>query len=596
MTVVVDDARLMRLAAETPRDAALVLRRSTAYRPIVLLMCVLPPIWFAAWATLDSESASWALRALAVQNARQIDDWLEPGSQWPECELRSAPPLISWLAASVLPLLPAGNSIAPVLISSLSLMGAIALLWQLCREAVGERTALILTLLFAVHPQIAPLAATAAPTALTLFLLVAAAWGYWGHLEQDHGAISFRLLTGGIAWGLAILSGGLMALAFLAVLLILSVASRTTPTALSPSRGERSSMIGVIILGVTGAALALWWPAMMIQSESLSFVSDWMGFTSELSSMTEGSSRRHGLSAWVGEPTLLLGWWFVGGWSTLRLSLYGSDGRFRRWCRWLIVWNVVGLGGRIAWRALDASPEVLRDWDVFLCLPTALLAAQGLDRALRRETSRLGLAAAIAVTLAAMGWRFTRLPSVGLVIGTAIFLVLLASAPLAVSLRRARSTWSEQELRAWVLIAAVVTMIGNAACAIVPLKQHEFDHVQWETIRRQMAQNNAIAQTSLVANDRREVVPWIYLVRSLWPQASFSQSTGWDAKITATLQNEAKNPQSRIILVDWSRSGLRFLSDVGGGWQVDPVVQPMAYRGRRLAVYLIHPTEPPPPL
>ncbi len=291
-----------------------------------------------------------------------------------------------------------------------------------------------------------------------------------------------------------------------------------------------------------------------------------------------------------------MGWWFVGGWSTLRLSLYGTDGRFRRWCRWLIVWNVVGLGGRILWRAFNASPEALRDWDVFLCLPAALLAAQGLDRALRRETSRLGLAAAIATTLAAIGWRFTHLPGVGLIIGVVVFGVLLASAPLAVSLRRARSTWSEGELRAWVLVAAVVTMLGNAACSIMPLRQHEFDHLQWETIRRQMSRNEAIVQTSIVANDRRELVPWIFLVRSLWPEARFSQSTGWDANITATLVNEAKNPQSRIILLDWSRSGLRFLSDVGSGWQVDPVVQPMAYRGRRLAVYLIRPAEAPPPL
>lgn len=596
MTLVVDDARLMRLAAETPRDAALVLRRATAYRPLVLLLCVLPPVWFAAWSTLDSESAPWALRALAVQNARQIDDWLEPGSQWPECELRSAPPLISWLTGSILPLLPAGSSLAPVLISCMSMMGATALLWQLCREAVGERTALILTLLFALHPQIAPLAATGAPTALTLFLLITAAWGYWGHLEQDQGAVSFRLLAGGIAWGLAILAGGWMAFAFFAVLVLLSIVSRTTPADLVPPRGEKSSFIGVIILGVTGAALACWWPAMMFQSQSLSFLYGWMGFTSEMPQSDNSAHHLDVLSSWVGEPSLLLGWWFVGGWSTLRISLYGSDGRFQRWCRWLIVWNAVGVSGRILWRAFDGTPEALRDWDVFLVLPATLLAAQGLDRALRRETSRLGLAAAISATLAAVGWRLTHNPSVGLILGGVVFLVLLASAPLAVGLRRARATWSEGELRTWVLVAALVTFLGNAACAIVPLKQREFDHLQWETIRQQMSQNEAITQTSIIANNRRDLVPWIFLVRSLWPDAKFSQATGWDPKITATLVAEAKNPQSRIILFDWSRNGLRFLADVGSGWQVDSVVQPMAFRGRRLAVYLIHPTGSPPPL
>ncbi len=596
MTLVVDDARLMRLAAEVPRDSALVLRRATAYRPLVLLLCVLPPIWFAAWSTLDVESAPWALRALAVQNALEIEDWLEPGSQWPECELRSAPPLISWLTAAVLPLLPAGSSLAPVLISCLSMMGATALLWQLCREAVGERTALILTMLFALHPQMAPLSATGAPTALTLFLLVAAAWGYWGHLEQDQGAISFRLLTGGIAWGLSILSGGWMALAFFTVLVLLSMASRTTPLGMTPSVGEKSSYLGIMILGITGAALALWWPAMMFQSRSFTFLDAWMGLTSELSPSDSGVLHRDRWASWLGEPSMLLGWWCVGGWSTVRIGLYGSEGRYRRWCRWLILWNAVGLCGRVLWRALEGTPEALREWDVFLCLPATLLAAHGLDRALRRETSRLGLAAAIAATVAAVAWRGTHHPSLGLVAGGGVFIVLLASAPLAVGLRRTRATWSEGELRAWVLIAAIVTLLGNAAYAIVPLKQHEFDHLQWKTIRRQMSQNEAITRTSIVANGRRDLVPWIYLVRSLWPRATFSQATGWDPKITATLVAEAQNPQSRIILFDWSRSGLRFLADVGSGWQVDPVVQPMAYRGRRLAVYLIHPTESPPPL
>lgn len=596
MTLVVDDARLVRLAVEPPRDAALVLRRATAYRPVVLLLCVLPPLWFAAWATLDTESASWALRALAVQKAQRLEEWLEPGSQWPECELRADPPLVSWLTASVMRSLPAGSTLAPVLISCLSLIGATALLWQLCREAIGERTALILAIVFAFHPQIAPLAATGAPTALTLFLLVATAWGYWGHLEQDQGSVSIRLLAGGIAWGLALLSGGWMALALFVVLMLVSLISRTTIAGETPSVGEMSSVRAVLLLGVTGAALALWWPAMMFQAQGFSFLFDWLGLAPELRHYNSAHFRFEGWASWLGEPSLLIGWWCLGCWSAVRISLYEPSSRFRRWCRWLIVWNLVGLGGRILWRAMDGTPEALRNWDVFLCLPATLLAAQGLDRAMRRETSRLGLAAAIAVTAGAVGWLITHRASVALVVAGAILVVLLASAPLAMGLRRARSTWSEGEIRAWVVIAAIATAIGHAASAIIPLTKQEFDHVQWESLRRQMTQVESVAQTSIVASHQRDLVPWIYLVRSLWPAAKFSQSTGWDPRITATLVAEARDPQSRIVLLDWSRSGLRFRADVGSGWQVDPIVEPMAFRGHRLAVYLIRPLEVPAPL
>lgn len=595
MTLVVDDAQLMRLAVQPPRDAAMVLRRTAAFRPVVLLLCVFPPIWFAAWSTLDSASAPWALRALAVQHTHHLEEWLEPGSQWAESDLRAAPPLVSWLTAVVLNWFPAGSALAPALVSSLSLMGAIALLWQWCREAIGERAALIVTILFALHPQIAPLAATGAPTALTLFLLIASAWGFWGHLEQDQGAVSFRLLAGGIACGLALLAGGMMAIALFVVLLLACLAARITSNEAEAPVGERSALRGILLMGATGAAIAAWWPAMMVQALGLSFIPDWLGFHPS-SQWEAGAYGVHDWTDWLTDPGLLLGWWCLGAWSAVRICLHGTETRFRRWCQWLLIWNVVGLAGRATWYALNGTPEALRNWEAFFCLPATLLAAQGLDRALRRETSRLGLAAAIAVTLAAVGWQFTHQLSVALVMGGSMLLLLLASAPLALGLRRARATWSEAEIRAWVLVAAVATALGHAACSIVPLTKHEFDHTQWETIRQRMAASDGITQTSVIANDRRDLVPWIYLVRSLWPEAKFSQSTGWDPQITATLVAEAGNPESRIVLFDWSRSGLRFRADVGTGWQVDSVVEPMAFRGRRLAVYLIHPTESPLPL
>ncbi len=596
MTVVVDDAQLMRLALEPAHDVAWVLHRPAAFRPVVLLCCLLPPLWFAAWSRLDPETARWALRSLAVQQAERLEEWLEPGSQWTDCELRLASPLMSWLTAAALPLFPPGTAIAAVIVSAISLIGAGALLWQWCREAVGERTAFWVILLFALHPVLAPLASNGAPTALMLFLIIATGWGFWGHLVQNHGSVSFRLLAGGLAWGLALLAGGGLAIVFFAVLMLASLVSRTSTAEAGPSSGQRSAISAVFLLGITGAAISLWWPVMMWQSQGVVFLRDWLGIApteAHLSVYSRGGERA---SAWITEPGLLLGWWCLGCWSALRTSFAPANGSAQRWNRWLLIWNAVGLVGRIAWRGLDGTAEALHTWDVFVSLPATILAAQGLDRALRRETTRFGLALAIAITFGSVGWKLTHQLAPALLMGFAMLGILLLSAPLAMGLRRARSTWTEGEIRAWVVIAAVATVVGHSATTIIPLARSERDHTQWERVRQSMAAIIAVDQTSIVANDERALTSWIYLVRSLWPKAKFSHSIGWDPNVEATMKEEARHPQSRILLVDWSRNGLRFQSDVSTGWQVLPVVEPTAFRGHRLAVHVIQPLPAIPPL
>ena len=588
MTLVVDDAQLSRLAIQPAQDAAEALNRPAAFRPVVLLCCVLPPLWFASWSTLDGNTAGWALRALAVRHAQRLEEWFEPGVQWKESTLRAAPPLGSWLTASIMPLFPEGTAGAAVAISALSMMGASAMLWLWCREAVGERTALLVILLFAFHPQVAPLAASGEPTALTLFLLLTSAWGFWGHLDQNSGSVSVRLLAGGLAWGLAMLAGGGIAIAFFAVLMLVSLVSQTTQGEETPRLGERSAVRAVLLLGVTGAAIALWWPVMMVQSQGTGVLQDWIGIAAQ-SSLDSSNADSTADDSWPATAGALLGWWCLGLWASVRISVFGPAGREQRWNRWILAWSALGIIGRITWAAIDGTDAALRSWDVFLSLPALILAAQGLDRAIRRETTRVGLAAAIATTVGGVTWESTHHIGVALLVGVAMLGILLLSAPLTIGLRRVRSSWSEEEIRAWVLVAALATIVGHATVTMLPLADNRRDHHQWEQVRRQLASIDTIRQTSIVSNDQRDLTPWIYLLRSLWPSARLSVANGWDPEITSTLITEAKVPQSRMVVLDWSRSGLRVRSDVGTGWQIDSVLEPRAFRHRRLAAYLIHP-------
>lgn len=594
MTVVVDDAQLSRLAVQPAEDAAPALNRPAAFRPVVLLCCVVPPLWFAAWSVLDNETAAWALRALAVRHAQRLEEWFEPGVQWKECELQSAPPLASWLTAALMPLFPDGTAGAAVAVSALSLIATSAMIWLWTREAIGERAALLVILLFAAHPQVATLAASGEPIALTIFLLVTSGWGFWGHLEQNVGAVSFRLLVSGVALGLGLLAGGWMALAFFAVVMLISLGSRTGMDPLNQRVGEKTAVRGVLLMGVTAAAIALWWPIMMAQSHGAAFWQEWIGIAIP-SSPDRAELDLLSTTPWSVAPGILLGWWCLGCFYAIRSFVSGSTIRDQRWHWWLLTWSLVGISGRLVWGNFGGTVTTLRAWDAFLNLPALIIAAQGLDRAVRRETSHFGLAIAIAITSGGIFWEQTHHLGAAVLIGLSTLGILLLSAPLTIGLRRPRSSWSEKEIRAWVLFATIATIIGHAASTIVPITRQRFDHLQWEAVRRQLATQQDVQQTSIVTNDQRELTPWIYLLRSLWPTARFSVANGWDAQINATLQNEAKAPRSRIVVLDWSRTGLRVRSDVGTVWQVDSIVEPRAYRHRRLAAYLIHPAGSPRP-
>ncbi len=110
MVRLIDDAELLRLAAEPPRDVAPVLRRAHWFTPLVALLAVAPALVAVGHTSLDEETACWGLRALAVRQADRVIDWLAPGAHESGLSVSWSPPLSAWLTAPLLSLWRPGAS------------------------------------------------------------------------------------------------------------------------------------------------------------------------------------------------------------------------------------------------------------------------------------------------------------------------------------------------------------------------------------------------------------------------------------------------------------------------------------------------------
>jgi hypothetical protein len=595
MVRVIDDAELLRLAAEPPRDAAPVLRRANWFAPLVALLIVAPAVIAVGRASLDEETACWGLRALSVRHAERLTEWLSPGTPWPDSPLQWSPPLQAWLTAPLLRWGPSGSSGPLFAVACVSLMVAIGMAYLFADETVGARWAVLSVLCLALHPQALVLVQTGGPDALCLALLAVTTWGLWGHLHGTPGVVSFRLLIAGLAWGLLLLAGGPLALAYLAVTLLwlawsMAMGSAATPR---PGRADLDPRAIVFTLGVlvaTGGAIGSWWVAMMLAEHGLAFLAAWcVGSSGAASLPWHDVAPKTSWQDWLRHGVFLGGWCLVGVVSSARLGWSRRQSPEAQLARWLLVWATLGVGIRVALRMQEVhDPAALRLWETFALLPLTWLAALGLDRVLRRETAWQLVLLALMLLVGEVSWLATGRVSIGVIVGSAFGVLLMASAPLALGLRRSTLAWTETEIRRWVSAAALATIAGHAFLSW-QVTRPAAERAVWRRVHRRLQTVEDISRASLIMSQHSDSPQLRYLMRSLWPDAAQSQSFGWDPLLTETLVREREQPRSRMVVVEWSRQDLRLQADVGSGWQVTPLVDPEPYRGRRLAVHLLAP-------
>jgi hypothetical protein len=602
MVRVYDDAELLRLAAAPPRDVAPVLRRAHWFTPLVVLLAVVP-VWL-AWqrSVLDEETAWWGLRALGIVRAERLAGWLEPSTGWPERPLNWAPPLPAWLTAVFLWIAAPGAVWPLFVVPALSVVATTWLFYRLSDEAGGTRWAFLSTACLALHPQVLMLVQSAGPDALCLCLLAFVTWGLWGHWVENPETISFRLLIAGVSWGLLLLAGGPLALAYLVVLggwwlwngLRRSEASPRFPQLLEMP--VRAALFTLSVLIATGGALGFWWLAMMLTEHGLPFLSAWLAGRLGLgpsgdSAVSWGDAPAGGLAGWLNRSAFLGGWWVVGVVLAVRLARSRGttpDGDF---ARWLLVWNGVAALLRCGVSYAPASdPSMARLWETFAILPATWLAAYGLDRTLRREVSWRWVLAALSLLVGQTGWLLSGRLSFGVMLAAAFAALVLVSAPVITGLRRASLGWNEVEIRRWVVAATLATFFGHAALSW-QVTQPKTNGSAWLRLQQRLRTVEGVSLVSLIVADRRDSPELRYLLHSLWPRAVYSQASGWDPQITETLVREREQPRSRMVVVEWNRQDLRLQADLGSGWQVTTLLEPEPYLGCRLAAHLLAPAE-----
>ncbi|OYW19208.1 MAG: hypothetical protein B7Z55_09310, partial [Planctomycetales bacterium 12-60-4] len=230
MPLTVDDAQLLRMAAEPPRDAARMLRRSRTFTPLLLLMAVVLPILAATNAKFERETAIWGLKALAVTRAESLNEVIVPGLPWRHDATLYQPPLQAWLTSWLFPTTAQGGIACLFVIPALSLILAAWFGSVWARMSAGSPYGLMFAAILATHAQWLILAATGSSEALTMWLLTATGWAIWRHWETARSQVSLPLLAAGIAWGLALLSGGVLAVAFIGVVSVWALILRPRET------------------------------------------------------------------------------------------------------------------------------------------------------------------------------------------------------------------------------------------------------------------------------------------------------------------------------------------------------------------------------
>ena len=98
-----------------------------------------------------------------------------------------------------------------------------------------------------------------------------------------------------------------------------------------------------------------------------------------------------------------------------------------------------------------------------------------------------------------------------------------------------------------------------------------------------------VQRISLISSRDPIPVALKYILRSRWPRAELVTTEGWDIGLTKAMDKERRKPQSRFLVLEWTRRDIRVSADTGQAWQIAAVGDPLWFYGRRLSLVLIGP-------
>lgn len=594
--LIVDDTRLIELAADRPAELFPALRRASAFRPLFVVLCTVPALYaveHGAWSEIDS---LWGLRSVPILTAPDISTAVNPESRGPEAVLRWQPLLGNWLSATAMHLAGPARTSGQAVVPYLSTVGLVAVFYFLVAALAGLRLAFWGVLLAAFHRPILEFASDHSPYALALAFALGSFLGFLRHIKRGDQAVSFDLLLGGLSLGMCLLAGGPLSVVVVLILMLhvlglrgeRTAAKRGRPTPLRRVWVGWPALKSLAILSLTAFAVGGWWVLMMSYESGTEFWNGWLAGKLHgeapgalaLSSANE-SYWRGAIGEFLDSTGILSGVALLGIWRSGREMVVEQDEQKRRRHQFVLSWWIVSA---FMFALTANSPLALCVtaplWRMFLLLASILAAAFALDDISQRRV-RVEIVGALTIATAFFGYIRAFPENSASVVST--FSILLWVAAAGTLLWGMSRLCAGRESRTRTVLAALVLahLAANASAGLYAARASGGDGRVLDRFRRALAEHPAEAIV-LVADDEPPI-RLQFALRSLWPTAEFRvvrvrddapTAWNWNDPATAAVPNR--------IVVEWSRRDSRIESTAGDGIRFTPLGQPQNFDSRML--------------
>lgn len=570
------------------------LARSTALEPLVVVLIVLASLPAVITACPDVESCTWIERALGASRATTPLGWLIPGSTT-ESPLRYMPPGLSWLYAGLV------YFFGPSMVwefPKLSLVfgtAGVYYAWKLIRRWCDFRVALFTALLLAVHGLVLRLDGSAAPWALG-WALTSAGWVYLGkYLARGSEAHIRWVLLAGVLLGAAVLVGGSVVIVSMFAMFIASaIEPRFWKSGAIDANVSRKTVLPAIgIASAIAIVLSGWWVVLIVLDGGLPALGSWCLATRlpnqeltvlfEMQDFTETSVRIPNQRTWFVWLAPLIGWQIAGAWWLFRHRREGQSRPIRLgpWIAAAILANLV------PWLLVTCGPtgwgSAAISWQTGMLLPTTLLAAIGAEGVARRFIHGQMLAAIAIVMGLCMALNVYENPEIKFTPGTvSVFTACLATGAAVIWWRTLNIT--EQEVRRRGLrLMMIGMMVAVAVWGYSVMERPEDDFRALDKLLNQMREVPGVSEVRLLA-PRGLMPPQIRLAaETAFPDATFTNIDPTQLSVDPNVPLAARD----ALIVEWSRRDLQSDLRLALRLKVEPLGDPIRFRGRRLSTWMI---------
>lgn len=360
--------------AGRPHDLFPVFEQTDSFKAWIVVLAIMPTL-FAFQHSLMSESDSeWVLRSLDLLRAESVEGMVSPGGRDSLAEIKSQPPLGTWLSAAVIRLIPGSAPYEAMMVSWLGTALLIACCFGVVRQLFGGRVALWAVLLASCQSLILGQAQTVLPTALSLLAGLYSLRAFDRHLKRERAVITWPILGGGLSLGACLMLGGPAALLFAAIQFVQCLvtiwydrpADESSVSIVEPGR----RLLSLVLLWATCFAAAGWWPLMMSSAYGLQFWSNWFAGIP-----TAGSTLNELSSGWALAEANgpIVGFALYG----IIRAIRQAPRRDSRSERVLSLWAIVAFGGWIGGQVLLGAHSLFTQVSLLMLVFTLVVAAAG---------------------------------------------------------------------------------------------------------------------------------------------------------------------------------------------------------------------------